>query len=307
MVKSLFVIAGPTATGKTSIAVHAARAVGAELVGADSMQVYRGLDIGTAKPLPEELRGVPHHLLDVADPDEPFDASRFIQEADKALMDIASRGRPAILVGGTGLYIRALLHGLHEGPPPDAQVRKDILRRAEAKGWPALHLELENRDSKSAARLHPNDGVRILRALEVVEASGITIGEWQEKHGFAQKRYEFEMLCLNRPREELNKRIDARVDEMMRRGFLAEVRSLLEKGYGPALKPMQGLGYRRLTEHLQGQLSLEEAVAKTQIDTRRFAKRQVTWFKKEPNARWTEPDAKSIAEMAKRFFEDAAL
>jgi tRNA dimethylallyltransferase len=268
------------------------------------MQVYRGLDIGTAKPLPEELRGVPHHLLDIVDPDEPFDASRFIQEADKALMDIASRGRPAILVGGTGLYIRALLHGLHGGPPPDATVRENILKRAGEQGWPALHLELGNRDPKSAARLHPNDGVRILRALEVIEASGITMGEWQDKHAFAEKRYEFEMLCLNRPREELNWRIEARVDEMMQRGFLAEVQALLKKGYGPELKPMQGLGYRRLTEHLQGQLSLEEAVEKIKIDTRRFAKRQVTWFKKEPNARWTEPDADSITEMAIHFFKE---
>lgn len=298
----LLVIAGPTASGKTGIAVDLALATGAELVGADSMQVYRRFDIGTAKPTPEELRGVRHHLIDVADPDESFDAARFVAEADAALRDIQSRDRPAILVGGTGLYIRTLLHGLQAAPPPNPQIRAQIVARAEEMGWPAMHKELKDRDPETGARLHENDSVRILRALEVLAATGRSMTEWQKEHGFASWRYRARILGLARPRKELVKRIEIRVDEMMDAGFLNEVKWLLDAGYGPELKPMQSLGYRRLASHLMGECTLKEAVDGTKADTRRFSKRQMTWFRREEGLCWVEPDSTTIEAIARDFW-----
>jgi tRNA dimethylallyltransferase len=298
----LLVIAGPTAAGKTGVAVSLAAELGAEVVSADSMQVYRGLDIGTAKPTAKELNGVPHHLIDIVDPDEPFDAAAFVRRADEVIRDITARGKRTMVVGGTGLYIRTLLHGLQKGPPPDPSLRAELTRRAEASGWPALHAELAHRDPETATRLHQNDGVRILRALEVLESTGVSISRWQERHQFGEKRYEALHLCLTRPREALNRRIDARVDQMMAEGWLEEVRALIARGYGPALKPMQGLGYRRLCEHLAGTLGLDEAIEKTKTDTRRFAKRQVTWFKKEPGLQWVSPDISEVAALAASFW-----
>jgi tRNA dimethylallyltransferase len=298
------IIAGPTASGKTSIGVQIALETGAELVGADSMQVYRKLDIGTAKPTLAELQGIPHHLIDVADPDEPFDAERFVTEADRAIADIAQRNRKIIVVGGTGLYIRALLHGLHKGPKPAPEIRTALMKRAASEGWPALHAELAAKDPVSATKLHPNDGVRILRALEVFEESGIPMSEWQKQHGFAKQRYPALLLGLTRPREGLYRRINNRVDEMMGCGFLAEVEALIDGGYGPELKPMQGLGYRRMAQHITGELNLAEAVEKTKTDTRRFAKRQLTWFKREPGLAWCEPNHQNIIAQAKLFWHE---
>ncbi len=301
MTPPLVVIAGPTATGKTGVAVTLAAALDAEVVSADSMQVYRGFDIGTAKPAAEELQGVPHHLIDIADPEEPFDAAAFVQAADAAIQDIAARDRRVLVVGGTGLYLRTLLHGLQKGPRPDPRIRREIEEEAAREGWPALHERLCARDPETAERLHPNDGVRILRALEVMASSGIPISEWQKRHRFGEQRYETLYLGLTRPREELNRRINERVDAMMAAGWLDEVRGLLDRGLNPGLKPLQGLGYRRLAAHLRGELSLEEAVEKTKTDTRRFAKRQVTWFKKEPELRWIPPDPAEIAPLVRAF------
>ena len=217
---SLLVIAGPTASGKTSQAVQIALELDAELVGADSMQVYRQLDIGTAKPTKEELKGVRHHLIDVVEPNESFDALRFRQLADEAIEDISNRGKRPIVVGGTGLYIRVLLHGLQDGPPPSHEIRANLEKRAQSEGWPALHKELEKCDPESAARLHPNDGVRILRALEVFEASGVPMSKWQQAHGFSKWRYNVLLLGIQRSKEEIDTRINKRVDEMMDCGFL---------------------------------------------------------------------------------------
>jgi tRNA dimethylallyltransferase len=297
----VLILAGPTATGKTALAVALASKYDAEVVSADSMQVYRGLDIGTAKPSAEEMGGVPHHLIDVVDPDEPFDAERFVALADQAIFGIQNRGKRVIVAGGTGLYLRALIHGLQKGPRPDPEIRARLTARAQEEGWPRLHEELITRDPETAGRLHPNDGVRILRALEVVMASRIPISEWHRQHQFAEVRYESCFLVLSRPRSELSQRIEARVDQMMAAGFLDEVRALMDRGYGPTLKPMQGLGYRRLAQCILGELTLEEAVEKTKTDTRRFAKRQVTWFKKEPGVRWTAPDLDAIDALTTKF------
>jgi tRNA dimethylallyltransferase len=178
------------------------------------------------------------------------------------------------------------------------------MEQANSKGWPALHAVLAAKDPLSAKRLHPNDGVRILRALEVFEATGVSISEWQAQHGFSKQRYPALLLGLTRPREQLYRRIDSRVDEMMASGFLSEVENLIESGYGPELKPMQGLGYRRLAQHLTGELNLEQAVEKTKTDTRRFAKRQLTWFKREPGLAWCEPNHANIVAQAKLFWHE---
>ncbi len=285
----LVVIAGPTASGKSSLALELAARMNAEIVSADSMQVYRGLDIGTAKPTLEEQAQVPHHLIDVVQPDEPYDAARFLADADRAISGIAERGHRPLIVGGTGLYIRALLHGLHQGPSPDEALRQEIVARGEAVGWPALHRELNELDPVTAERLHPTDRPRILRALEVVRLSGVPLSEWQQQHGFHRWRYRALVLGVERPREVLYDRINRRVDQMIEEGFLAEVSRLLDRGHSPALKPMQGLGYRRLCQHLQGACTLDEAVEQTKTDTRRFAKRQLTWFNREEGLQWLAP------------------
>ncbi len=303
----LLVITGPTASGKTTLAVEVAKTIQAEIVGADSMQVYRGLDIGTAKPTQEELQGIPHHLIDVAEPEESFDAARFVTLADKAIAHTHQQGLRVIVAGGTGLYIRALLHGLHQGPAPVREIRDALQAKAQAKGWPAMHEELKKVDPDSADRLHPNDGVRILRALEVFLASGKPMSHWQQQHGFQKQRYPALVLGILRPRKELNQRIEDRVDEMMADGFKGEVEKLLSQGKGPTLKPMQGLGYRRIVEHLNGELPMEETVEKIKTDTRRFAKRQMTWFKQEKGLVWIDPDITQIVTKAKDFFSQPCI
>lgn len=299
----VFAIVGPTASGKTALAIELARELDAEIVGADSMQVYRHMDIGTDTPGEEELDGVRHHLIDVVNPDERYDAAAYSHDADAAIADIAARGKRVILVGGTGLYVRILLRGLQSGPPPDDAIRSRIGERAAAEGWPALHAKLRTVDPEAAERLHPNDGVRILRALEVHEQSGVPLTEWQRRHRFATVRYPFEMVAVSRDRDRLAERIERRVIRMMADGFLSEVERLLAMGYGPDLKPMQGLGYRRMCDHLAGEISLDEAVALTARDTRKLAKRQRTWFNGEHDLTWLEAGDGSVADRAARFFD----
>lgn len=301
----IFVIAGPTATGKTDLAVVAAQALDAEIVGADSMQVYRHMNIGTATPTLDEQRGIPHHMIDIVNPDETHDAAAYIAQADKVIARIAAGGRRVLLVGGTGLYIRVLLHGLQAGPPPDPDLRDEITAKAKELGWPAVHMELADLDLKTARRLHPNDGVRIRRALEVVRQSGVPISKWQDDHAFEEDRYPTAIVGLEQPRELLHARINSRVDGMIRDGFVSEVESLIEAGYPPSLKPMQGLGYKRMCEHLAGDLSGDEASEKTKTDTRRLARRQRKWFNREPGIEWIDPTAKKIIEAAAKFFDEA--
>ncbi|MFO8074004.1 MAG: tRNA (adenosine(37)-N6)-dimethylallyltransferase MiaA [Polyangia bacterium] len=299
----LFVVAGPTASGKTEIAVKIAKRLDGEIVGADSMQVYRGMRIGTAAPSSEELDGVPHHMIGIVDPDRPYDAVVYARDADRVIEGIAARSRRAIVAGGTGLYIRVLLRGLQGGPPPDPRLRERISQRAERDGWPALHRELAAIDPPTAERLHPNDGVRILRALEVAEQSGVALSEWQRRHRFGERRYPARICAVDREREDLDRRIARRVELMMERGFLDEVRGLLARGYDPSLKPLQGLGYRRICQHLAGELSLAEAVEKTRVDTRRLARRQRTWLRGESGVEWIAPDEAEWIRRARSFFE----
>ncbi|MBN2528166.1 MAG: tRNA (adenosine(37)-N6)-dimethylallyltransferase MiaA [Deltaproteobacteria bacterium] len=290
----VLVISGPTASGKTGVAIELAKRYGFELVGADSMQVYRGMDIGTDTPTATQLGGVTHHLINVVNPDEEYDAARFAKDADSVIADIHKRGRRALIVGGTGLYLRVLLNGLQSGPPPNAELREELNQKARHQGWPALHSQLKIMDPEAFERLHPNDGVRIVRALEVYLQTGKPLSEWQKEHGFSQKRYPHLIIGISRPKEELNERINRRVDEMFQMGLIEEVKTLLEKGYDSSLKPMQALGYKPVNEYICGDISLDQAIENTKTTTRRFAKRQRTWFRKEEDIVWTPPSVEAV-------------
>lgn len=275
---ALVVIVGPTAAGKSDVAVELALALGGEVVSADSMQVYRGFDIGTGKLTPAQMRGVRHHLIDVAEPRERFSAARFAREADAAIARIARRGRQVIVAGGTGLYVRALLTGLFETPDPDGRIRARHKRLREREGMAALRAELERVDPDAAARIEPNDFVRTSRALEVFEQLKRPISALQQEHAARNApRHRSLTLGLAPPRELLRERIDRRVDRMMEQGWLDEVRQLVARGHGES-HPMGALGYRQLRAHVNGELDLEQAVCQTKRDTWRFARRQLNWF-----------------------------
>lgn len=286
---ALIVICGPTGIGKTLAAIELAEAFNGEIVGADSMQVYRHMDIGTAKPTPEEQRRVPHHLIDVADPDEPFDAARFSTLARKAASALAGQGKLPVVAGGTGLYIRAMLHGLFEAQPSDRELRETLNRQAEAEGTRALHQRLAAVDPQTAQRIHPNDRIRVLRALEIFTLTGVPLSEHHRGHAFSDSPYAVLKIGLTMDRPALYRRIEQRVEAMMALGLEEEVRRLLEMGYGPQLKPMQAIGYRHMVDRIEGRLSRKEAVETLKRDTRRFAKRQFTWFNADPDIRWYEP------------------
>lgn len=289
-VPRVVVITGPTASGKTAYGIAVAEALGGEIVSADSMQVYRHLDIGTAKPTLEERARVPHHLIDVADPDEPYHAGRFRAEAAREVEEIAARGRVAVVVGGTALYLKVLLHGLAEGPGRDDEVRDALEARWRAGEGAALWEELRRVDPTLATRLHPNDRTRIVRGLEVWLATGRPLSVLHDEHRFAQRAYDALILGLTVDRAELCRRIDARVRRMVEAGWVEEVRRVLALGYGPELPPLQAIGYRELCAWVRGGADLEGVVAAIQHETRRFAKRQMTWFRR-MNVTWVDPGA----------------
>ncbi len=296
------VLVGPTAVGKTRVALELARAMGAEIVNADSLQVYRQMDIGTAKPTAAEQALVPHHLLDVVDPPEPYDAARYSQEGRTVLAALRDRGVIPLVVGGTGLYIKALLSGLFEDGSPDPRLRQRLRQELTDRGLPHLYERLRRLDPASAWRLHPHDTYRILRALEVMEATGQPLSALLEAHRFRDAPYQTLKLGLIRPREELNRRIEARVEVMLGQGWLEEVQGLLSR-YPPDLKPFQALGYRHLIAYLQGRWSWEEAIELLKRDTRRYAKRQLTWFKADPEVSWHAPDQiEEMLEALREFF-----
>lgn len=265
-------LAGPTAAGKTDAAILAAKRFDAVIVSADAMQVFRGMDIGTGKVTPEQRAMVTHFGVDIVNPDEPFDAQSFVSLADEV---IATHPR-VIVAGGTSLYLRALLRGLVETPKIDPELRASL------EALPDLHAQLTAVDPALAARLHPNDHVRIVRGLEVFHQTGQRLSALHETHqheGASGPRVPYSGMWLDRPTEILDARIDARVDQMIADGYLDEVRSLLDRGFGPTLKPMQSLGYRHLCDHLSGELTLDEALRRTRRDTRRFARKQRTWMR----------------------------
>ncbi|MFZ0133467.1 MAG: tRNA (adenosine(37)-N6)-dimethylallyltransferase MiaA [Desulfobacterales bacterium] len=285
----VLIICGPTGIGKTTAAIAAAGAFGGEIISADSMQVYRFMDIGTAKPTARERDRAPHHLIDVVEPDEDFDAARFSQAARDIAADIGRRGAVPIVAGGTGLYIKALLHGLFRAERPDPQTRRLLREEAAESGSEALHRQLAAIDAAAADRIHPNDTFRIIRALETAAATGEAITDHHRRHGFRESAFRTLKIGLDMDRKDLYERIDRRVEAMLAAGLLNEVRGLLARGYADGLKSMQSLGYRHMVDFITGRLSWDEAVRTMKRDTRRFAKRQLTWFRADKDIVWRAP------------------
>ncbi len=301
----VIVICGPTGVGKTSSAIQAAMRFEGEIVGADSMQIYRRMDIGTAKPTPAERASVPHHMIDFLEPDEPFDAAMYAGLADKRIKELGDRGLLPFVVGGTGLYIKALIHGLFGEGRGNPRVRERLKREAEEQGAEALHIRLASCDPEAAKRIHPNDSYRIVRALEVHETTGASMSTLHAGHGFAARRHRSLKIGLGMDRPALYERIDRRVDAMLEAGLLEEVQLLLSLGYGETLKSMQSIGYRHMVEYIRGRIPREEAVRTLKRDTRRYAKRQLTWFKADPDIKWTEPgDMETIYGWVAEFLEE---
>lgn len=285
----LICVVGPTASGKTALAVQIARWVDGEIVGCDASQIYRGLDIGTGKVTPADLAGVPHHLVDLVEPDAPFDAAAYARAADAVLADLAARGKRAVLCGGTGLYLRALVDGLCSAPPVDPAVRDDLRARLAAGEGPSIHAELSIVDPEAGARIGPSDAPRLERALGVYRTTGRTLTDWQRSQPPGPARYATTMLGLDRPRDQLDARIARRVDTMFAAGLVDEVRALVAAGHGPHLRSLQAIGYRLVAAALEGELGLDDARARMVIATRRYARRQMTWFRADPRVRWLRP------------------
>ena len=282
----IVVIVGPTASGKSTAALELAQHFGAEIINADSMQVYKYMDIGTAKPSPEERRLVRHHLMDILYPDEEFSAALFRGEARQTIAEVSAQGKKAMVVGGTGLYIKALTSGLIRGGEVDPAIRSRLQSEVQSKGREQLYMRLRMVDPITAARLHPHDTYRIIRALEVYERMGRPISALRQRHLFQEEPYHTLKIGLTLERGGLYRRIDARVDALIRQGLREEVRHLLEMGYASPLKAMQSLGYKQMTAHLEGEYDLAEAIRRIKRDTKRYAKRQITWFKADTKIHW---------------------
>ncbi|MFZ5562862.1 MAG: tRNA (adenosine(37)-N6)-dimethylallyltransferase MiaA [Thermodesulfobacteriota bacterium] len=282
------VLCGPTGVGKTGLSLDLAEAFGGNIVGADSMQVYRHMDIGTAKPAPEERKRVPHHMIDVADPDEDFSAGRYARMAREIIVELNQAGVLPVLVGGTGLYIKACLHGLFRKHSADTAILERLAGEAREQGVLALHERLKVCDPDTAGRVHPNDLFRIVRALEIFESTGLPASGHRQAHRFADDPFDALKICLHMERRALYERINRRVDAMMAAGFEDEVRGLLARGYGPDLKSMQSIGYRHISDFLAGTVPREKAVETMKQDTRRYAKRQETWFRADPDMVWVD-------------------
>lgn len=277
------VLCGPTAVGKTALAVALGGEVGGEVIGADSRQIYVGMDVGTAKPTAEERAAVPHHLVDVVDPSEDFDAGRFRALALKAIEDVRARGKVPLVVGGSGFYLRALLHGLPDLPEPDASIRAAVRDELERCGSAAMHAELARIDPVSATRLHPNDAVRIARALEVHRQTGRPLSSFASSRAVAGPVVR---VVVDRPREELDRRIEERTRAMWSGGFVEEVRALWNRPRPPAAQALNALGYREILDHLERGARLDgeqahETIARITLATRRFVRRQRAWFRPE--------------------------
>jgi tRNA dimethylallyltransferase len=285
------VLAGPTASGKSSLSVELAHHFSGEIVNADSMQVYIGMDVGTAKPSLEERKGIAHHLLDVVRPDEDFNAAIYRSIAVPVIEDILVRGKVCFLVGGTGLYIKALLGGLLSCPPTDRRMREELWRQFEEYGPEALHRRLAALDSESAEKIHPRDKVRVTRALEIIQLARQPLSSLVRGHRFEDRAFQSFKICLQMEREGLYHRINQRSLSMIEKGLVEETTNLIKMGYSPQLKPMKSLGYRHAVQYLEGLWSLDQMIGELQKDTRRYAKRQLTWFRADPEMKWRSPDA----------------
>ncbi len=288
----MIILTGPTAVGKTALSIRLAKAVNGAVISADSMQVYKQMDIGSAKITPEEMQGVRHYLVDEFEPDEEFHVVRFQEYAKKYLKEIYADGQIPVIVGGTGFYIQALLYDIDfTSQECDSTYRKELAALAGQKGNAYLHQMLESCDPEAAAEIHPNNVKRVIRALEFYHESGERISEHNEAERAKESPYNFAYFVLNDERSHLYERIDQRVDFMIEQGLLEEVKSLRDQGYTRDMVSMQGLGYKELLDYLDGTISYEEAIRILKRDTRHFAKRQITWFKRERDVIWVnKPD-----------------
>jgi tRNA dimethylallyltransferase len=286
MSDKMIMIIGVTGSGKSRLAFDLAASMGAEIISIDSMKVYRGMDIGTAKPPLEKRQKVPYHLIDVADPWQSFSVSRFLELSEEAIGDIQSRGRPVIGAGGTAMYVKNMLYGLFEGPGSDQELRKRLKDRYAAEGGLMLHRELEAVDPEAAQRIHPNDERRIVRALEVYQLSGRPISSFQTQFSAPQPDPRWQVIGVRREKEAESRRINARVKKMIELGLVEEARRLYELDKPLSKQAAVAIGYAELFEHFSGGLTLEKAIEKIKINTRRLAKSQRTWFKTFKNVRW---------------------
>ena len=299
----IVVIAGPTAAGKTAVSVDIAERLGAEIVSADSVQVYRRLDIGAAKPSDAERRGIAHHCLDVVNLDEPFDAAQYVAVADDAIASIRARGHVPLVVGGTGLYLRALIRGLAAGIPSDPAVRGALNARASRGGneLTKMYAELLAVDPEYARKVHPNDPIRVVRALEVHALSKEPLSLHHARHAAQPPRYDALVLALDVDPKSLRERIERRSRDMIAAGFVEEVRGILADGYSPSLKPLRSVGYAQVVAHVLESRKLEETIAAIVGATVSFAKRQRTWFRGEASVRWLSAEALQSAETVEKL------
>jgi len=295
----LLLLAGPTAVGKSEIALRVAEKLGGEIVSVDSMQIYRGMDIGTAKPSTADRARVPHHLIDVVEVTEAFDAAKFVDRARQAVAEIQRRGRVPILCGGTGLYFKAFLEGLGETPPADAALRAKL----EATPMPELLRELAARDPETYERIDRQNPRRVIRAIEVIRLTGKPFSTQRASWDHATHSTPHTPICigLSRTAPDLHQRIATRIDAMFRRGWVAETEQLLRQGLGQSRTPMQALGYRQIVEHLRGDRSLTATVELVKVRTRQFAKRQMTWFRRQLALTWINPASEDGAEAVGRI------
>lgn len=285
--KPLIILTGPTAAGKTKLSIALAKAVNGEIISADSMQVYKHMDIGSAKIKKEEMCGITHHLIDVLEPDEEFHVVRFQEMAKQAMEEIYAKGKVPILAGGTGFYIQAVVKDIDFSKETEkSPVREELEKLAEEKGCEYLHERLQQVDPKSAEKIHANNVKRVIRALEYFELTGKPISLHNEEEAAKESPYNVAYFVLNDVRERLYERIDARVDAMLQEGLVEEVSGLAKKGYTKDMVSMQGLGYKEILSYLDGSYTLDEAVYILKRDTRHFAKRQLTWFKREKDVIW---------------------
>jgi tRNA dimethylallyltransferase len=285
----IVVIYGPTGIGKTSTGINIAQDLGGEIINADSMQIYKEMTIGTAKPDETELAAVPHHLVDIVSPHESFDAALFAEAAGKKIDELSKRDILPIIVGGTAFYIKALLYGLFRENPANQKTLEKLALEYDDKGPDEMHNKLKSIDPVSASKIHKNDSFRIVRALEVFESTGKPISSFQKEHSFQDQKYETLKIALTMDREKLYERINKRVDIMIGDGLLEEVKGLLDKGYTKDLKSMRSIGYKHMIEFLEEINDWEETVRLLKRDTRRYAKRQFTWLRKEQEVNWAEP------------------
>ncbi|MGQ9695962.1 MAG: tRNA (adenosine(37)-N6)-dimethylallyltransferase MiaA [Thermodesulfobacteriota bacterium] len=299
----IIIIVGPTATGKSALGIHLAQKFRGEIINADSMQIYRGLDIGTAKPTREEQTLVRHHLIDILDLNQIYSAARFREEADQIIKKLHKDGIPIFIIGGTGLYLKVLTKGIFHGPEANLEFRHWLKKRLIQEGGQVLYQELSRVDPEAASRIHPRDHLRIIRALEVVHQTNRPISSLHQEHGFKEQPYEVLKIGLSLPKEELFQRIEFRIKEMLRQGWVEEVRNLLAQGYSPDIKPFLAIGYKQIIKHLSGQIDFLEMVRLIIRETKAYAKRQITWFKADPEINWFHPSARNWQEIEDKVEE----